>query len=334
LRVFWQISRLRMLDVLRSPSASLVFLGLPLVLLLVLALVFGNGQPFERKTLALSPSAAQAPAVLALLLRHPELRVVSEASRDVGLRKLEMRAADAVLEQEQGQLQLTVGARDAIWGAGLQRLLPGAVLVTAPEPAWGYLHFLFPGLLSTTVMFAGLFGMGYAMARYRQNGFLKKLATTPLSRSTFILAQLAGRGALVVLQLGLLAAAALLGFQLRVSAPALAAALAVSLLGLFVFSGAGFVLACLIRTEAVVSDSIAALTLPLTLFSGVFFPIDVLPRGLHAVCAVLPSTLLVELTRGSLLYGAALSGDLRWLGLLAWGVAFFGLSATVFKWHA
>jgi hypothetical protein len=32
-------------------------------------------------------------------------------------------------------------------------------------------------------MFAGLFGTGYAMARYRQNGFLKKLATTPLSRT-------------------------------------------------------------------------------------------------------------------------------------------------------
>ena len=64
--------------------------------------------------------------------------------------------------------------------------------------------------------------------------------------------------------------------------------------------GAGFALACLIRTEAVVSDTIAALTLPLTLFSGVFFPIDVLPSALHAVCAVLPSTLMVDLARRDL----------------------------------
>jgi ABC-type multidrug transport system permease subunit len=258
-----------------------------------------------------------------------------EESRSVALRKLEMRAADALFDLDEGRLRLTVAARDAIWGSGLQRLAPAATaLVTVPAPAWGYLHFLFPGLACSTVMFAGLFGTGYAMARYRQNGFLKKLATTPLSRTQFILAQLCGRGALVILQVVLLALTALLCFQLRVSGPGLGSAAVVLWLGLFVFSGAGFALACLIRTEAVVGDTIAALTLPLALFSGVFFPIDVLPRGVQAVCEVLPSTLMVELTRSSLLYGASLAGEAgRVLGLGAWGLGFFALSARLFRWH-
>jgi ABC-type multidrug transport system permease subunit len=132
----------------------------------------------------------------------------------------------------------------------------------------------------------------------------------------------------------LLLLSALVCFQLRVSGPGLASAAVALGLGLFVFSGAGFVLACLIETEAVVSDTISALTLPLALFSGVFFPIDVLPHAVQTVCAVLPSTLLVELTRGSLSYGASLSAEAgRLLGLGAWGLGFFALSARLFKWH-
>ncbi len=335
MRAFWAISRLRIFDVLRSPSASFIFLGLPIALLFVLALVFGQGQPFERKTVALSGAAARVPVLSAALALHPELRVEREESRDVALRKLELRAIDALFDVDAGQLRLTITARDAIWGSGLRQLAPAATaLVTLPEAPWGYLHFLFPGLACSTVMFAGLFGTGYAMARYRQNGFLKKLATTPLSRTEFILAQLCGRGALVVVQVILLVLTALFCFQLRVSAPGLASAAVVLGLGLFVFSGAGFVLACLIQTEAVVSDTISALTLPLALFSGVFFPIDVLPRSVQALCSVLPSTLLVELTRGSLSYGTSLAGEAGpLLGLGAWGVGFFALSARLFKWH-
>lgn len=49
-------------------------------------------------------------------------------------------------------------------------------------PKWGYVHYLFPGLLTFSVLLAGLFGMGYGMVRFRATLLLKKLATTPLSR--------------------------------------------------------------------------------------------------------------------------------------------------------
>ncbi len=79
--------------------------------------------------------------------------------------------------------------------------------------------------------------MGYAMVRYRQSLFLKKLATTPLRRSTFIAAQLLGRSLLVLLQVALLVLCGALVFDLPLSGRAVVELFGLSLLGLLVFAG-------------------------------------------------------------------------------------------------
>src|SRR5688500_1534044 len=49
-KAFFVLFRLRSLDVMRSGATFVLFMALPLVLLGVVALVFANGHPFERKT--------------------------------------------------------------------------------------------------------------------------------------------------------------------------------------------------------------------------------------------------------------------------------------------
>jgi len=334
-RALWLLARLRVLDVLRSRSATFAFLGLPVLILFVLAAVFGGGHPFEVRRVTVVQAHGELVATTARLAAYEGVRVESEPDLDVARRKLETRATDAVLVQgAEGALWVAVGSKDELWGRGLAGLLPRARLELVKLNRFGYLHYLFPGLLCSSVMFAGLFGMGYAMARYRRNAFLKKLSTTPLARGTFVLAQVLGRGSLVTVQAALLLVVAIAGFGLR---PTLGGALSAALvcaLGLFVFSGIGFALASLIETEAVVSDLISGLTLPFTLFSGVFFPLDSLPKALVEVCELLPSTLMVDAVRSTLLYGAgfrAVAGNL--CGLLLWGAATFGISVRLFRWH-
>ncbi len=336
MRTFLLLARMRVLDVLRSRAATLLFLGLPLVVLLVLALVFAHGHPFERRVLQVVGNPGAAPELVKRLEGYPEVRVDYEPSREVALERLRARAVAAVLSSgDDGALALVVAHDDQLFGHGLESALGSAArLRTVHAPAWGYLRFLFPGILASAVMFAGLFSMGYSMARYRQNSFLKKLATTPLGRGTFVAAQVSGRALLVLGQVGALtvAAALLFGFPLS---PVRAASLAlVALLGLFVFCGLGFALAAVIKAEAVVNDVISALGLPIALLSGIFFPISSLPVSLQAVCRVLPSTLLVDAARGTLLYGTSLGRELpSLLGLALWGLAAFALSLSVFRWH-
>ncbi len=333
MRALWLLSRMRVLDVTRSASSAIAFFGVPIVILLMLAVVFGHGHPFERRSVSLVGDPPSVAKLVQELAHRDELRLEVDSSEATARRKLEVRAVEAVVIARQSERRVLVGLRAAIWGRGLAALAK-AELVETPISERGYLHFLFPGLLCSSVMLAGLYGMGYAMARYRQNSFLKKLATTPVSRGTFVIAQVLGRAVLVVLQVASLLVCGLYAFSLPAPFGSMLSASVVAVVGLFVFCGLGFALACVIRSDAVLSDVISALALPITLFSGMFFPIDVLPRPLFELCRWLPSTLMIDAARATLLYGAGLTAvALPLLLLLLWGALAFALSLRLFRWH-
>jgi ABC-2 type transport system permease protein len=339
---FWVITRMRILDVLRSKSSTGFILGFPIVLMVCLGIVFMNGHPFERHMVAVvGEFGDDEPAIAAIrtaLAPLDEVRVERVPEYAMALGRLRARMASAILIVPAGASppRLVVGPRDQLFGRGLAAALPVAPSVVVLEvPRWGYVHYLFPGLLAFSILVSGIAGMAYTMVLYRQNGFLKKLATTPLRRSAFVGAQLAARMVLVLAQVALLVATAWLGFELRFDAAALAWTFAISATGLLAFLGLGFALACVIRTGDLVIDVINAINLPLILLSEMFFALDALPRPLAALGAVLPSTQLVRLLRDVMLYGvhdaAAL---LPGLGILiAWTIGGFGLSLWAFKWQ-
>jgi ABC-type multidrug transport system permease subunit len=252
--------------------------------------------------------------------------------------KLRAHVANAVVEPrpDGSGLRLVVGPLDELFGRGLAQALPGAVgLEVAPAARWGFVHYAFPGMLVFCVAVSGLFGMGYNMVRYRQNLFLRKLSTTPLRKATFVAAQIASRGIWVFVQALLLLGAARLVFALPLSGAALALALGLTVLGLCAFLGIGFVLACFLRTEALMYDAISAIAWPIVLLSEFFFPADELPGPLHLPAAALPSTQLVRLLRTVLLYGdrgaAALLPGVAIL--VAWIVATFTMGWLLFRWN-
>ncbi len=335
MKAFWVLARMRVLDVLRSRSSAVFVLVFPVMLLGVVGLVFRDGHPFERRTVVLVgavPSGVTEP-----LSRYEEVRTERAASEEHAVAKLRAKMASAAFVSAPGtEDRLLVGPRDHIFGRGLLEVLPpGVVLEPVAAPRWGYVHYLFPGVLALSVMLAGLFATGYTMVLYRQNRFLKKLATTPIAKGTFVAELVSGRGALVVGQVALLTLSAWLLFDVPLTLGSGAAVLGISLAGLLAFMGIGFVLACVVRTEDLVVDIVSAVNIPLVFLSEIFFPLDALPAPLRLLGAALPSTAVVRLTRDVALYGvvdpAALGAG---LGIIAaWAVASFALSARLFRWH-
>ncbi len=335
---FFVLARLRVLDVLRSGAPGVLFLVFPLVLLGVVGVVFMNGHPFERRHVVLVGESAELDAVATDLARFPEVRIEHAPSEAGAVGRLKSRMASAVIAPaESGGLRLLVGPNDELFARGLQHELPRlAKLEIQAVPRWGYVHYLFPGLLTFSVVLAGLFGMGYAMARYRQNLFLKKLATTPLPKSTFILAQITARGLLVLAQITVLVIAARVVFGVPLTVVSALWLFVFTVLGLLTFMAIGFSLAVVVKTESVMIDVINAVTVPLVLFSEIFFPADELPGPLPQLAAALPSTQMVRLTRDVLLYGVTDARALLpgMLVLVAWSVVNYAVSLALFKWHS
>jgi ABC-2 type transport system permease protein len=322
-KAFLVLFRLRTLDVLRSGATFVLFMALPLVLLGVVAIVFANGHPFERKTVILVGGEQAA-------IDRAEVRVESVPTEELAKKRVGVRMANAYVTRG----KVVSGPRDALFAKGLASTI-GRETEVMEIPRWGYVHYLFPGLLTFSVLLAGLFGMGYAMVRYRTNLLLKKLATTPLRRSTFVGAQLAARTALVLVQLVGMVAVARLAFDLPIGLASGAWLVLVTVLGLVTFMGAGFALACVIKTESLIVDAINALTVPLVFFSEIFFPLSELPSVFGAACGLLPSTAMVRLTRAVVLFDetnvAHLWPELLQLGV--WALLMYGVAIALFKWH-
>jgi ABC-type polysaccharide/polyol phosphate export permease len=340
-KTFLLLARMRILETARSKSSALFVTLFPVALLVCLGLVFARGHPFERRTVIVvmaSADIANAQRATIDALRHIEDIRVQITSVDAAAQgALHGGMASAVLTWTRELLpELLVGPHDRLFGQALSAALPDtpAIRVARP-PRFGYVRYLFPGILAFSIRVSGLFGLGYTMVSYRQSGFLKKLATTPVQKATFVGAQISGRTLLVLVQVGLLVATAALGFGLPLTGSALFWLPAICVLGLLVFLGIGFSLACVIRTESLIVDVISAANIPLVFLSEIFFPLDELPRPLARIGSALPSTEVVRLLRSVLLYGAEDPAELGpgLLLLALWAAASFAVSLWVFKWH-
>lgn len=341
MNAFLVLLRIRLLDVLRSRSSTGFVLIFPVALLIILGLVFMNGHPFERRYVAVVETTSTNAAIeecTRKLETFDEVRVSRERTEAEAMGKLRSRMTSAVLVSgpKDGDVTLRIGERDQIFGSGLATVLPVPARVDVIQaPRFAYVHYLFPGILAFSILTSGLFGMGYPMVLFRQSLFLKKLATTPLRKHTFIAANVATRAILVLVQVVLLLLIAHFAFEMPLSIAAFGWVMGISFFGVMVFLGAGFAIASKIKNAELLVDIISAINFPVVFLSEIFFPLDGLPKPLATLGSLLPSTEMVRLFRAVLLYGTRdfsyLAGGIGLLG--AWAIAMFALSLFMFKWH-
>jgi ABC-2 type transport system permease protein len=333
MRALWVLTKIRALEVLRQPSSTFWFFAMPALVFGVLAFVFQNGHPFEVHRVVL---LGEHPAAQATLQAQEGVFVTHEPTVERAFARLDSADATCVVLGDGGGLSVVASPKDELFAIGLaSRLTPKAgVTVRVPRPH-GYLRFLYPGLLAQAVVLAGLFGMGYAMAKYRQSLFLKKLATMPLPRWKFVLSQMLARVFLVSLQMAFLVVLGMFTLGLAPSASGVLYVAAATVMGLFAFMGIGFLIAAVIKSESIVADVINAVSVPIALLSELFFSTESMPRALRVLSSALPSTALVRLYRHALLshatadVSATTLQDFAVLG--AWSVLTFAISLRVFR---
>ena len=167
---------------------------------------------------------------------------------------------------------------------------------------------------------------------YREGGILKRLRATPLSPVTIL-------GAHVVVKLGftvisltllLLAGRRLFPGVMHVNVFSFTAAVLLSTLSIL---SLGFVIASVVPTARFAQPISGAVVYPMLALSGLFFPVDRLPRALEAVAYLLPTTHAVALLQG--VWNGSGWGA-HWVNtaaLLVLFAAYTALSTKVFRWE-
>jgi ABC-2 type transport system permease protein len=167
---------------------------------------------------------------------------------------------------------------------------------------------------------------------YREGGILKRLRATPLSPVTIMGSQVVVKLVFTVVSLALvvLAGRRLFPGVMSVNVFSFTAA---TLLGTFSILSLGFVLASIVPTARFAQPIGAAVLYPMLAVSGLFYPVERLPRALQAVAFLFPTTHAVALLQG-VWNGSGWSA--HWLdvaALLVLFAAFTALSTRVFRWE-
>jgi ABC-2 type transport system permease protein len=189
-------------------------------------------------------------------------------------------------------------------------------------------QFLVPGTLALAVMSTAMVSLGIATGYERRYGVLKRLGSTPLSRSGLLAAKTISVLALEAVQaVVLLAVGAALGWQ---NMGSVAAAVGLLLIGTVAFAGIGLFFAGTLRAEANLAVA-NGLFLLLLFLGGMAYPLYRLPGFLETIARALPAAALSDTVRQALSPGPVSVGAL--VTLVAWAVGAPLVAARTFRWE-
>jgi ABC-2 type transport system permease protein len=169
-----------------------------------------------------------------------------------------------------------------IFGA-LVRTGAGGTGLFTEQPGW-----YVPGYLAVVVLFTPLTRIGSEVARHRSGNRFEKLATMPLSRLEWLLAQTLVNAAVVLLASALvLGLVAVLTGARFVLSPLLVPAV---VFGVALFCGVGAVLGRIADSQDGAVAAANAVGLPLLFLSETFVPLDLLPAWFRPLVNLSPLT--------------------------------------------
>jgi ABC-2 type transport system permease protein len=216
----------------------------------------------------------------------------------------------------------------------LTLVIPVAVLVAVTQLGLAGIDEAAPGVMALAILSSAFTATAIATGFERRSGVLKFLGATPLGRSGLLVGKVVATLAVIVLQLVVIAGAALLlGWSPATPQPIALVALIV--LGTVALGSWGFALAGLLRAEATLAVA-NGIFLLLLFAGGTVLPTDRLPDPLGAVASLLPSAALGDALRALLDPALAGSTGTPWSDLLvlaAWAVAGTLVAVRTFRWE-
>ena len=356
MRIKWMLTLASMKMFFRQREAILWTLLFPLLVVVLFGFVKFNG--LGKLDLGVVNEAGPAGADLLARIRTVRTFDVTEGTRESEMALLAKGERDLVLDIPQGYTPASATVLTAygdveakpqvtqLGGLVLQRVLDEAAFAGAPSLARGtvntlpfksrnltYMDFLLPGILSMSIMQMGIFGVAFGFVSLKKRGILRRLWVTPLRPADFIIAQVAMRLLVLLLQMSIMIGVGVLFLNLHFIGN-IALIFLLGILGGIVFLGFGFALAGISKSEDQVAPLANIITLPMLALSGVFFSRANLPSIIRGVTGVFPLTYLADGLRSVAIDGASFVQVLpEILGLVLWGVLSCGVAVRLFRWE-
>ena len=194
-----------------------------------------------------------------------------------------------------------------------------------------FIEFFVPGIIAMSVMTLSLFGTVNLNTELRQKGVIRKLTTTPITRTDWILSNILYQFILAVLSTTAMLLVSYAVFRVSLHINAWLPAFIV--LDVFAFVGIGMILTRFAKEAESAAAAANAISFPMMFLSGSFFPLEMMPDFMQTVAQILPLYYVNEGLRASMVFDdnmAALRNSAI-IGVFASVVFILGILAT--KWE-
>lgn len=346
---------------LRNPSAVAFGFGFPLVIILVFGAIGGGG---PKVSIALRRPSDTSSWVIQGLLKTTLVTISGDTDTALVRKDLERGRIAAIVSVDStttaaGVPQQTIhtqtssasGDKYPILQLAMARVFETAIernmpmqyrpivideLPKLPGREYSTIDFIIPGMLGFSLLGSAVFGVAFLFFALRQQLVLKRYYATPIGKPYIILGEALARvvfqliTAVVIVAIGKL----VYNFTLVHGWVTFGEIMFLSLVGLIVFMGLGFIISSVARSESTIPPVANLFTLPQMLLGGTFFTTDVFPKWLQNICEILPLKQLNDALRNVAFEGAHLTDCGKQLGILAvWGIVTYAIAVKVFKWE-
>jgi ABC-2 type transport system permease protein len=195
------------------------------------------------------------------------------------------------------------------------------------------IDYLLPGIIVMGAMVTGIMRTATGFVQEREQGIYRRLALTPLTRTTLIGSQLLQHYLVIIVQTLLLVAISGLAFKTHLTGNTALFWLTLSV-GALCFMSIGFALTGLIKTLRSATPIIQITYFALMFLGGIFFPNSLLPKWLENAAGILPSTQMGDALRAVVYNGAGIGDIWQKLAIMgAWIAVCMVISIRFFRWE-
>ena len=360
LRAMLAIAKASFKAILRNPSAVAFSFGFPMVFILVFGFIGGGAPTVD---VALAHASDTSYSLVKGLLRNPMIRLTNETDTAKIREDVVKGRIAAILTVDTGRSaagfpQYTIHTQTSSAGADkyvivrsvIARGFENAVeaeprqyqpiivdeLPPLPGRAYTTIDFILPGMLGFSLLSAAVFGVAFIFFSLRQQLVLKRYFATPIGKRYIVMGEGIARVAFQMITAVVIIGIGKLWFHFTLVHGWLTFVemLVLSLIGLIVFMGFGFIISSVAKSESTIPPFANLFTLPQFLLGGTFFSVQAFPVWLQKICEILPLKQLNDAMRNVAFEGAHLTDCGKQLGILMlWGIGTYAVAIKVFKWE-
>jgi ABC-2 type transport system permease protein len=345
-------------SIIRSPSSVVFTLLFPLIFILVFGFISGTGVMSVDVGVAKTNDTLN--PVYQALKKVSVIRLIHNQTPGQMETNLKKGSIDAILNIQKNttapyftvniQHSKASGDKEAILRSTLNNIFfqLNSHIPDAPPPVaiikevevvtreYKTIDFILPGQLGFALLSTGVFGTAFVFLSLRITLVIKRFFATPVKRYSIVIGEAIARiafaliGALFIILIGHYA----FSFTLVHGVVTVLNMLLLSLIGVVVFMGFGFVVSGIAKNESTVPPIANMITLPQFLLSGTFFSINVFPAWLQPISRALPLTYLNDSLRKVAFEGASLLDVSHQILIMCiWGIVVYAVAVKTFKWE-